>query len=161
MQALSQAHISNSVTEVGSKPTFFPLQKHDLIMAWPLIQEFLAGRRGSFLDQWDIPELYQELMQNPDMYLWIAHSGSMIDGMMLVCFSNTPKERQLWIIGVICDNVKIYLPLHTNLEQWACVLGAKAVLFEGAHGWKRLLRRYGYATPTAMVKKDIRTMWRH
>lgn len=155
---MSQPTIYSDVMQ-AKKPVFFPLPKEDLLIAWPAISEFLKGRRGGFLDQWDIGSLFSEVMANPEMHIWIAHSGDYIEGLMLVSFSNTPKQKLLWITGVFCDNVRKYLPLHKNLEQWAAMCGAEAVLFEGAHPWKRLLAKYGYTTPTAMLRKDIRTMW--
>lgn len=113
------------------------------------------------MDKWDEDSFYAELLVNPDMWLWVGHSGVEIEGLLLCCFSNTPREKLLWITGVYCDNIRVYLPHHYKLEQWAVMMGADAVVFEGAHPWKRLLRRYGYSTPTAMLKKNLRSLWSH
>ena len=159
MKQLSHLDTSHSVTELGGNPQFFPLTKEALVMSWGQITLYLKGKKGSFLDQWEPNQLFDELMASFDTYLWVAVDGGEIEGLMLVSFSKTPKEKLLWITGVFCDDVRKYLPLHKNLEQWAVMCEASAVLFEGAHAWRRLLRKLGYATPTAMVKKDLRMMW--
>jgi hypothetical protein len=156
---MSQLNTSSAVIP-EKVPVFFPIRKEDLWVTWPAISEYLKGRKGGFLDQWDIGSLLSEIMANPEMHLWVAWDQE-IEGVMLVCFSSTPKQKLLWITGVFCDNVRKYLHLHTNLEQWAAMQGAEAVLFEGAHPWSRLLRKFGYSTPRAMYRKDIRTMWSH
>lgn len=141
------------------RATFFPLSKEDIFATWPLISEYLSTQKGGILDQWDIGSLFTEIFNNPNMHLWIAHSGDYVEGLMLVSFSNTPRQRLLWITAVHCNNVRKYLHLHKNLEQWAAMCGAEAVLFDGAHPWKRMLKKIGYSTPTALLRKDVRTLW--
>lgn len=111
------------------------------------------------MDKWDEVSFINELHANSDMHLWIAHNGSSIEGVLLAQFARTPKETNLWIVGVYCDRIKPYLHLIRNIEQWALLLGAESVLFEGSHAWFRILRRHGYSTPTAMLKKDLKNLW--
>jgi hypothetical protein len=155
----SQQIISHNATQPDNKRTFFPLSRADMLLAWPAISEFLKGRRGSFMDKWDETSFVNELHANHNMHLWIAHNGSSIDGVMLVQFVCTPAEITLWITGVYCEGIKNYLHLSRNLEQWAVLMGAGSIVFDGAHAWKRLLKRLGYSTPTAMLKKDLKNLW--
>lgn len=148
-------HITKNAMDRGSR-TIFPVGAQNIASVWPLIAEYLKDRKDGIMAQWDLQNLLSFLLNDPEHYLWVAWDNDEIEGLMLVGFSHTPKVSQLWIQAINCDNLRKYAGLLRDVEDWAQMMGASSVLFEGDKRFERLIRKYGYAMPTAIYKKSLR-----
>lgn len=59
----------------------------------------------------------------------------------------------IWAIGG--EEMREWLPLHTQLEAWAKGEGCDAVHFFGRLGWLRTMRSRGYERRLVVMRKEL------
>lgn len=150
-----------AITENSGGEQCFPLLREQIPLVWPAIAFYLRSKKNGVHDIYSLDELYAELLATPAMHLWIGWHGGEIEGVLVTQFVSTSKTCTLWVQAVNCDKFKNYMKFHEQVENWAALCGAKDIMFTGSPAWARLLRRYGYKTPKALLQKIVGLRWKN
>lgn len=102
-----------------------------------------------------LAQLYQGVMD-----IWVGANGSEIEGFAVCQWERHTYIQHYHILYIAGRNMDKYLVKGmSQIEQYACLMGATKVKFEGRKGWLRMMKPLGYGTPTIMMSKNVRTLW--
>lgn len=118
---------------------------------WPRVKEhlFSAVRRTDLSHTEDIE---RDLMEG-DGLLWLICDGKTIEAAGATLLVNTDKHLVCLITALGGENMDKWLPLLSQIEDWARAEGAALVRIMGRPGWARVLK--GYEVSNVVLEKSL------
>jgi len=129
------------------------------MQVWAAVAAFLLDEKKGISELYRPDELLAVISNDPAATLWVAWD-EVVEGLMISKICRDVNEKYIYIEAANCKNLRKYMPFAVEFEHWAVMAGAKSIRFECPHTLARILRRYGYSQPTAMVRKRIQPLWR-
>jgi hypothetical protein len=107
---------------------------------WPLVRDrlYAAVRRTDLSHSVDIA---RDVLHG-DGVLWLACEGEEIDAAAVTLLTRTDRHLVCLITALGGSNMESWLPLLSEIEDWARSEGAALVRVMGRPGWGRVLKNY-------------------
>jgi hypothetical protein len=107
---------------------------------WPLVRDrlYAAVRRTDLSHSVDIA---RDVLHG-DGVLWIASNGEEIEAAAVTLLTRTDRHLVCLITALGGSNMESWLPLLSEIEDWARSEGAALVRVMGRPGWGRVLKNY-------------------
>ena len=107
---------------------------------WPLVRDrlYAAVRRTDLSHSVDIA---RDVLHG-DGVLWIASNGEEIEAAAVTLLTRTDRHLVCLITALGGSNMESWLPLLSEIEDWARSEGAALVRVIGRPGWGRVLKNY-------------------
>ena len=107
---------------------------------WPLVRDrlYAAVRRTDLSHSVDIA---RDVLHG-DGVLWIASNGEEIEAAAVTLLTRTDRHLVCLITALGGSNMESWLPLLSEIEDWARSEGAGLVRVMGRPGWGRVLKNY-------------------
>ena len=136
------------------------LAPESLQSAWPDVVELLEARGQEFLARVSLEELFVGILKE-EIDLWIATEECDLRMVCFMAWEHHAKESNYHVMWLAGSGLREYpVPGLDKIEQYACMRGAKSVIFGGRKGWLRALEPYGYV-PQVSLCKNVTTCWRN
>jgi hypothetical protein len=107
---------------------------------WPLVRDklYAAVRRTDLSHSVDIA---RDVLHG-DGVLWLACDGQEIEAAAVTLLTRTDRHLVCLITALGGSNMERWLPLLSQIEDWARAEGAALVRVMGRPGWARVLKDY-------------------
>ena len=107
---------------------------------WPLVADRI---RASALrtDLSHTADIERDLFEGAGV-LWIARDGNKIEAAAVTLLVHTDQHLVCMITALGGENMRHWIPLLDQLENWARAEGAALVRIFGRPGWVRMLQNY-------------------
>jgi len=107
---------------------------------WPLVRDrlYAAVRRADLSHSVDIA---RDVLHG-DGVLWLACEGEEIEAAAVTLLTRTDRHLVCLITALGGSNMESWLPLLSEIEDWARSEGAALVRVMGRPGWGRVLKNY-------------------
>ena len=107
---------------------------------WPLVRDKLysAVRRTDLSHSLDVA---RDVLHG-DGVLWLACDGQEIEAAAVTLLTRTDRHLVCLITALGGSNMERWLPLLSQIEDWAKSEGAALVRVMGRPGWARVLKDY-------------------
>jgi hypothetical protein len=107
---------------------------------WPLVRDklYAAVRRTDLSHSVDIA---RDVLHG-DGVLWLACDGQEIEAAAVTLLTRTDRHLVCLITALGGSNMERWLPLLSQIEDWAKAEGAALVRVMGRPGWARVLKDY-------------------
>jgi hypothetical protein len=107
---------------------------------WPLVRDklYAAVRRTDLSHSVDIA---RDVLHG-DGVLWLACDGQEIEAAAVTLLTRTDRHLVCLITALGGSNMESWLPLLSQIEDWAKAEGAALVRVMGRPGWARVLKNY-------------------
>jgi hypothetical protein len=107
---------------------------------WPLVRDklYAAVRRTDLSHSVDIA---RDVLHG-DGVLWLACDGQEIEAAAVTLLTRTDRHLVCLITALGGSNMERWLPLLSQIEDWARAEGAALVRVMGRPGWARVLKEY-------------------
>jgi hypothetical protein len=107
---------------------------------WPLVRDrlYAAVRRTDLSHSVDIA---RDVLHG-DGVLWLACEGEEIEAAAVTLLTRTDRHLVCLITALGGSNMESWLPLLSEIEDWARSEGAALVRVMGRPGWGRVLKNY-------------------
>jgi hypothetical protein len=107
---------------------------------WPLVRDklYAAVRRTDLSHSVDIA---RDVLHG-DGVLWLACDGQEIEAAAVTLLTRTDRHLVCLITALGGSNMESWLPLLSQIEDWAKAEGAALVRVMGRPGWARVLKDY-------------------
>lgn len=118
---------------------------------WPRVKEhlFSAVRRTDLSHTEDIE---RDLLEG-DGLLWLICDGKVIEAAGATLLVRTDRHLVCLITALGGENMDKWLPLLSQIEDWAAAEGADLVRIMGRPGWARVLK--GYGVTNVVLEKSL------
>jgi hypothetical protein len=107
---------------------------------WPLVRDrlYAAVRRTDLSHSVDVA---RDVLHG-DGVLWLACEGQEIEAAAVTLLTRTDRHLVCLITALGGSNMERWLPLLSEIEDWARSEGAALVRVMGRPGWGRVLKNY-------------------
>jgi len=118
---------------------------------WPRVKDhlFSAVMRTDLSHTEDIE---RDLMEG-DGLLWLICDGKRIEAAGATLLVNTDRHMVCLITALGGENMDKWLPLLSQIEDWARAEGAALVRIMGRPGWARVLK--GYSVSNVVLERAL------
>lgn len=107
---------------------------------WPMVKEQLfASVRHTDLSH--TVDIARDVLHG-DGVLWLACEGQAIEAAAVTLLTRTDRHLVCLITALGGSNMEGWLPLLSQIEEWAKSEGAALVRVMGRPGWGRVLKNY-------------------
>lgn len=128
-------------------------------MLWPRVLDILYRKGKKWLEIVDEEDIHR-LLCSGEADLWCA----MQDGRLKwfgVCMIERHARASYYHVCFVggegfLQDLSVLLPL---VEQHACMVGARELVFEARRGFGPVMKKYGYGATTLRLRKNVRVLW--
>ena len=138
----------------GSQYSLEALLPHKVEERWPsivkLVEKWLAEGQGEYI----LTDILQYL-KTGEWQCWVIRKEGKVTAIAVTTETSFPQYKAMNVVGVAGVDMKGWLVLLPELEDWARICGCKKLRGCGRSGWDRVLKPFGFQKEYNVMAKDV------
>lgn len=121
---------------------------------WQLLVPFVQKWLNKAFGEYVLTDIYR-MLENGEFHGWLVRKENEAVGLCLTSITAFPQKRILQIVGLAGENVKEWLHLLDEIEDWARLNGCNRITGCGRIGWEKVLASKGFYRQYSVIGKDL------